>query len=71
MINRLVNGDPGSCIPGSNECPAVYNVLSYGAQERQQQNATKAIATAIDAASKKGGGTIYFPAEKYLTGLYI
>jgi polygalacturonase len=45
-----------------------YNVLNYGAKNDSSQRATKAIATAIAAASKKGGGTIYFPAGKYLTG---
>src|SRR5215210_211502 len=45
-----------------------YNVLSYGAKNDSSKISTKAIASAIDAASKKGGGTIYFPAGKYLTG---
>jgi polygalacturonase len=45
-----------------------YNVLNYGAKNDSSKIATKAIAAAINAASKKGGGTIYFPAGKYLTG---
>jgi len=45
-----------------------YNVLNYGAKNDSSKMATKAIAAAIGAASKKGGGTIYFPAGKYLTG---
>jgi polygalacturonase len=45
-----------------------YNVLTYGAKNDSSKLATKAIATAIAAASKKGGGTVYFPAGKYLTG---
>lgn len=45
-----------------------YNVLNYGAKNDSSRIATKAIAAAIDAASKKGGGTVYFPAGKYLTG---
>jgi polygalacturonase len=45
-----------------------YNVLNYGAKNDSSKLATRAIAAAIDAASKKGGGTIYFPAGKYLTG---
>ena len=45
-----------------------YNVLAYGAKNDSSKIATGAIASAIDAASKKGGGTIYFPAGKYLTG---
>ena len=45
-----------------------YNVLSFGAKNNSSKLATKAIAAAISAASKKGGGTVYFPAGKYLTG---
>ena len=45
-----------------------YNVLTYGAKNDSSKIATKAIAAAIAAASKKGGGTVYFPAGKYLTG---
>ena len=45
-----------------------YNVISYGAKNDSSKIATKAIAAAISAASKKGGGTVYFPAGKYLTG---
>src|SRR5919107_4556787 len=45
-----------------------YNVLTYGAKNDSSKLATKAIASAIAAASKKGGGTVYFPAGKYLTG---
>lgn len=45
-----------------------YNVLKYGAKNDSSKLATTAIKNAIDAAVKKGGGTIYFPAGKYLTG---
>src|SRR5690349_20632033 len=45
-----------------------FNVLNYGAKNDSSQLATKAIARAIKAASAKGGGTVYFPAGKYLTG---
>lgn len=45
-----------------------YNVISYGAKNDSSTIATKAIAKAIAAASKAGGGTVYFPAGKYLTG---
>jgi len=45
-----------------------YNVMNYGARNDSSKLATKAIAAAISAASKKGGGTVYFPAGKYLTG---
>jgi len=45
-----------------------YNVLKYGAKNDSSRKATTAIAKAIAAASKAGGGTVYFPAGKYLTG---
>jgi polygalacturonase len=45
-----------------------YNVLTYGAKNDSSKLATQAIEKAISAAAKTGGGTIYFPAGKYLTG---
>ncbi|MFD2287703.1 glycoside hydrolase family 28 protein [Pedobacter petrophilus] len=45
-----------------------YDVLKYGAKNDSSKLATQAIKKAIDAAVKNGGGTIYFPAGKYLTG---
>jgi hypothetical protein len=45
-----------------------YNVLKYGAKNDSTKLSTAGIAKAIDAASKVGGGTIYFPAGRYLTG---
>jgi polygalacturonase len=45
-----------------------YDVTKYGAKNDSSKLATKPIADAIAAASKAGGGTVYFPAGKYLTG---
>lgn len=45
-----------------------YDVTKYGAKKDSSALATKSIANAIAAASKAGGGTVYFPAGKYLTG---
>ncbi|UOQ96760.1 glycoside hydrolase family 28 protein [Hymenobacter sp. 5317J-9] len=45
-----------------------YNVLKYGAKNDSTKLSTAAIAKAIDAASKAGGGTVYFPAGRYLSG---
>lgn len=45
-----------------------YDVTKYGAKKDSSAKATAAIALAIAAASKAGGGTVYFPAGKYLTG---
>ncbi len=48
--------------------PAVFNVLDYGAVPDGQTKNTAAIAKAIAACAAVGGGTILFPAGKYLTG---
>ena len=45
-----------------------YDVTKYGAKKDSSAKATIAIRKAIDAATKAGGGTVYFPAGKYLTG---
>ena len=45
-----------------------YNVLDYGGSNDSTGLNTEAIAKAIDAAASKGGGTVYFPAGKYITG---
>lgn len=45
-----------------------YDVTKYGAKKDSSAKATVAIKKAIDAAAKAGGGTVYFPAGKYLTG---
>ena len=45
-----------------------YDVTKYGAKKDSSAKATTSIAKAIAAASKAGGGTVYFPAGKYLTG---
>src|SRR5687768_8497666 len=56
------------CFLLSNANAQHYNVLNYGAKNDSSKIATSSIAAAINAASKKGGGTVYFPAGKYLTG---
>ncbi len=45
-----------------------FDVTKFGAKNDSSKIATQAIANAISAAVKKGGGTVYFPAGKYLTG---
>lgn len=47
---------------------AFHNILDYGGVADGTGKNTEAIAKAIDAASAKGGGTIFFPAGTYLTG---
>ncbi len=46
----------------------VYNVKSYGATNDGKTLNTKAIQTAIDACSAKGGGIVSFDTGAYLTG---
>ncbi len=46
----------------------VYNVRDFGAIGDGAAKDTAAIAAAVRAASKAGGGTVYFPAGRYLTG---
>lgn len=45
-----------------------WNVTKYGARPDGSTICTQAIQRTIDACAKTGGGTIYFPAGRYLTG---
>lgn len=55
-------------IIGSVNAQQFYDVTKFGAEKDSSQKATAAISKAIAAASGAGGGTVYFPAGKYLTG---
>jgi polygalacturonase len=68
LVNRYIFFLLLSSIAINARAQDYYNVLRYGAKNDSSRLATKAIAAAISAASRKGGGTIYFPAGKYLTG---
>ncbi|WP_340025675.1 glycoside hydrolase family 28 protein [Paenibacillus sp. FSL K6-1096] len=46
----------------------MYNIADYGAQRDSGVPATQAIADAIAAADRAGGGTVYVPAGTFLTG---
>lgn len=48
-----------------------YNIEAYGAVSDGKTPCSKAFEEAIDTASKAGGGTIYVPAGKFLTGSII
>jgi polygalacturonase len=48
--------------------PAVFDVRQFGAVGDGKSKDTAAIARAIDACAKAGGGTVQFPAGRYLTG---
>ncbi len=45
----------------------IYNVVDFGAKGDGKTKNTKAINSAIEAAAKDGGGTVYFPAGDYLS----
>jgi polygalacturonase len=47
------------------------NILDFGAKNDGKTLITNNIKTAIDSLSKKGGGTLFFPAGEYLTGPII
>lgn len=51
--------------------PGVLNVLQYGAARDGSALATRAFAAAIDAAAQHGGGTVYVPPGRYLTGSIV
>jgi len=55
-------------LSGNTFAQSYFNVLKYGAKNDSSKLATASIGKAIDAAVKQGGGTVYFPAGKYLTG---
>src|SRR5438093_12597751 len=46
---------------------SVFNIKTYGATVDGKTVDSKAINDAIDAASKAGGGTVYFPAGTFLS----
>jgi polygalacturonase len=46
----------------------VFNILDYGAKNDGSARATGAIRSAIQAAKAAGGGTVFVPAGKYVTG---
>ncbi len=48
--------------------PAVFNVQDYGAVPDGRTKATAAFAKAVVACAAAGGGTLFVPAGKYLTG---
>ena len=45
-----------------------FNIVDYGAKNDGSARATEAINAAINAAKATGGGTVYIPAGKYVTG---
>ena len=54
--------------PRRPEGKATYCITDYGASADPQVHSTAAIQRAIDAAHAAGGGTVFFPPGKYLSG---
>ncbi len=50
------------------EPTATFNVRDYGATGKKDDNAQKAIQSAIDACAKAGGGRVYLPPGDYTSG---
>ena len=48
--------------------PSLFNILDYKAKGDGITLNTKSIQAAIDACSKSGGGTVLFPAGRYVSG---
>ena len=51
-----------------NQQPTFFNVRDYGATGDGATLDTRALQAAIDAAAQTGGGTVFVPAGKYVTG---
>jgi len=64
----LEPGDTSPLVPYLNRLSKDYNILDYGAVGNGSTLNTAAIQSAIDACAKGGGGIVYFPAGKYLSG---
>jgi polygalacturonase len=52
----------------SAETPAVFNVVDYGAKRDGSASSTAAFRAAVEACAKAGGGTVFVPAGKYVSG---
>jgi hypothetical protein len=60
IMNQIINAANGKAVGG------LFNVVAYGAEGDGVTDDTEAIQDAIDAAGAAGGGTIHFPAGRYL-----
>jgi polygalacturonase len=65
----LITGLPSSVRPETESPGTVWrNVREFGASGDGKRADTRCILAAFDACASQGGGTVYFPAGKYLTG---
>ncbi len=71
VLSRLLEIKSAPVVPqkttGTERSGVYYNVKEYGAKGDSIAFDTESINKAIDAAAAAGGGTIYFPAGKYLS----
>jgi len=62
---------PGQQVAAQSGADLYYSVLRFGAVSDGKTKNTAAIQKAIDTASSAGGGTVYFPAGRYLSGTLV
>ena len=55
-----------STVCTANSADGLYNVLNFGAKGDGKALDTKAIREVIEKAAQEGGGTVYFPAGKFV-----
>ncbi|SMQ72974.1 Polygalacturonase [Bacillus sp. OV166] len=55
----------------SSTTSSIYDIKQFGAISDGEANNTNAISLAIEACSEAGGGTVYVPAGRFLTGAVI
>jgi polygalacturonase len=60
----------GPALPAATP-PALFNVRDYGAAGDGQRFDTIALNQAVDACANAGGGTVYLPPGRYLTGTIV
>src|SRR5207244_58028 len=70
LLTRCLLWTAASCAMGTPAWAAAvhFNVMDYGARNDGSTLATGAFRAAIQAAKAAGGGTVYVPAGRYLTG---
>src|SRR5918912_1294837 len=67
ILSPAVNSQRTKVDRAASRPAAVYNVRAFGARGDGKTVDTRAINSAIDAASAAGGGTVLFPAGTYLS----
>jgi polygalacturonase len=70
LVGTLVLGSMawGAAPDGRTANPPFFNVMNYGAHNSETTPSTDAFRSAIQAAKQAGGGTVYVPAGRYVSG---